>query len=399
MENNRQYNLRSAKHESVTIPVEIQTCTDIEYLNTLLNTKQTVDTVDSESDISGLSELDCSALVDMSDSSDSNPNKVSDGDNSIETGSQQASSSGSDGCSVQMLVNQQILSKLDQLGKRLDKLESTGCKKTSNPELIKNNKKTKTSSPTKKSSSKSASVSSLPHPVTTPVLPNLVELRQNATIQEQVQQRLEELTRLNATGTDTKIKSQRGGVDIFVKNRVRWPHEHVLSGSNKERISYDQLTILQWVTGFCRTIKEEQNSKLKEHMLDYMIALLEDAQDFSWGATKASHAVLLCRMEQGEIRNFSESEKIDRIRRANAQRHMPQTQGKTQNNGTKAAQKYSKTMPCQFFNQNTCSFQKTHETKGVLYRHVCSTCLEKFGKSFAHSDLDCKNKLKIPKND
>ena len=390
MENNRQYNLRSRKHESVTIPVEIQTCTDTEFLNTLLNTKQTVDTVDSESDIPSLSELDCSALVDMSDTSDSNPNKMLDEDNSIETGSQQASSSGSNGGNVQMLVNQQILSKLDQLGKRLDKLENTGCKKTSNPELIKTNKKTKTSSPNKKSSSKSASVTSMPHPVTTPTLPNLVE---------HVQQRLEELTRLNATGTDTKIKSQRGGVDIFVKNRVRWPHEHVLSGSNKERISYDQLTVLQWVTGFCRTIKEEQNSKLKEHMLDYMVALLEDAQDFSWGAAKASHAVLLCRMEQGEIRDFSESEKIDRIRRANAQRHMPQTQGKTQNNGTRAAQKYSKTMPCQFFNQNTCTFPKTHETKGVLYRHICSTCLEKLGKSFAHSDLDCRNKLKNSKNE
>ena len=40
---------------------------------------------------------------------------------------------------------------------------------------------------------------------------------------------------------------------------------------------------------------------MKEHMLDYVIALLEDANDFSWGAAKASHAVLLCRMEQGSI--------------------------------------------------------------------------------------------------
>ena len=133
-------------------------------------------------------------------------------------------------------------------------------------------------------------------------------------------------------------------------------------------------------------------------MLDYIISLLEDAQDFSWGVAKASHAVLICRMEQGEIRDFSECEKIERVRRVNAQRHMPQNQTKTQNNVTKPGQKHSKTMPCQFYNQNTCSFSKTHETKGVLYRHVCSTCLEKFGKSFAHSDVDCRNKLKNSKN-
>ena len=48
-------------------------------------------------------------------------------------------------------------------------------------------------------------------------------------------------------------------------------------------------------------MKEEQNSKMREHMLDYLVSLLDDVQDFSWGVAKASHVVLLCRMEQGEI--------------------------------------------------------------------------------------------------
>ena len=101
-----------------------------------------------------------------------------------------------------------------------------------------------------------------------------------------------------AQGTDKKIKSQRGGpVDIFVKNRVKWPHEFVLSGPSKERVSYNNLTVLQWVAGFCRTVKEEKDLGIREHMLDYIISLLDDAQDFSWQAAKASHAVLLCRME------------------------------------------------------------------------------------------------------
>ena len=166
MENNRQYNLRSSKHASVTIPVEIQMCTDTEFLNTLLNTKQSVNTVDSVSDISSLSELDCSALIDMSDSVD---NKMSDEDNSMGAGSQQAGSSGSDGYSVQMLVNQQILAKLEQLRNRIDKLENTRCKKTSDSRLIKNSKKTKTSSPKTKSSKSvaMAASNSETHPPTT----------------------------------------------------------------------------------------------------------------------------------------------------------------------------------------------------------------------------------------
>ena len=35
----------------------------------------------------------------------------------------------------------------------------------------------------------------------------------------------------------------------------------------------------------------------KEHMLDYVINLLDDATDFSWVSAKASHVVLLCRIE------------------------------------------------------------------------------------------------------
>ena len=59
--------------------------------------------------------------------------------------------------------------------------------------------------------------------------------------------------------------------------------------------------------------ERRKNTDSKEFMLDFLVSLLGDAQDFSWEAAKASHAVLLCRMEQGEIANYSQVEKIDRI--------------------------------------------------------------------------------------
>ena len=95
----------------------------------------------------------------------------------------------------------------------------------------------------------------------------------------------------------------------MVKNRVKWPHEFVLTGTNKKRASYDQLTPVQWMAGFCRTVKEGSDLSLREHMLDYIKALFEDGSDFSWAAAKASHAVLPCRMEQGEVSDFSQVEK------------------------------------------------------------------------------------------
>ena len=289
MERNRQYNLRSVKQGSIQVPVEIQMCNDRKFLESLLNP---VDSVDRESDpnssTSEISDLDCSALLNMSDNSDKN--EVNSGPNSVDVGvagSQQAGTSSSDDCNAQILINQEILSQLHQISQRLDKLEDgSKCKKSSDPTKIKNKTHTKHMASPKVKRNKQSLVKDLQK------VPNLAELRQNAQIQTQVQQRLKELEQLVTPGIDSKIKSQRGGVDVFIKNRVRWPHEHVLSGSTKERVSYDQLTVTQWVSGFCRTIREEKNETIRSHMLDYIISLMDDANDFSWGAAKASHAVL-----------------------------------------------------------------------------------------------------------
>ena len=52
----------------------------------------------------------------------------------------------------------------------------------------------------------------------------------------------------------------------------------------------------------------------------------------------------------------------------------------------------SRTMPCQFFNQGMCSHSATHETKGVLYKHVCSFCFTSANKTFPHTESECRNK-------
>ena len=56
-------------------------------------------------------------------------------------------------------------------------------------------------------------------------------------------------------------------------------------------------------------------------MLDYMINLY-----FLWASAKSSHAVL-CIMEHGEIAGWSDTKKIDGVRRAHAQRHTLQNGG------------------------------------------------------------------------
>ena len=104
-----------------------------------------------------------------------------------------------------------------------------------------------------------------------------------------------------------KLKSQRGGsVLVLVKNQLKWPHEYVLARNNKERVMYNHLTMEQWMAGCCRTMRLVQDLNCKDAVLNYLIALLDDSNDFSWGAAKACYAVLLCRMEQGEIKDYTQ---------------------------------------------------------------------------------------------
>ena len=138
----------------------------------------------------------------------------------------------------------------------------------------------------------------------------------------------------------------------------------MLPGSNKERVTFNQLTI----TGFCRDMREETDTNSKYTMLDYLIALLDDSNDFSRASAKASHAVLLCCMEQGEIKDFTVTDKIDRDKRANAQRHTIKDQDVSKK---PAKDTHSKAMACQYYTSGTCSQQNTHKTKGVLYQHGC----------------------------
>ena len=148
-------------------------------------------------------------------------------------------------------------------------------------------------------------------------------------------------------------------------------------------------------------MREESDPNLSKYMLDYLIALMDDANNFSWTSAKTSHTVL-CRMEQGEIKDFSDVFAIDRIRRANAQKRVPNSHPAASGtfNSYKKSSKVTKSMPCTYFNQGSCMKTKSHETRGVLYKHICASCFANNGKTFPHAEVDCKTKNKqIPKNE
>ena len=119
------------------------------------------------------------------------------------------------------------------------------------------------------------------------------------------------------------------------------------------------MSVFQWVAGFGRNVQDEKDPHIKQLMLENMCDLMEDAQDFSWIAAKASHSLLLCRMEEGKVK-WSETEKIDRLRRAHAQKVV------TRNNKNSGR---DKGVPCKFYQAGTCNICfRDHQSKDCKVR-------------------------------
>ena len=281
-------------------------------------------------------------------------------------------------------TNMQILNELKNLSGRMSVMENrmeTFSATTSSPARSSYSQK---SSPSTQGGSTPLPKDSASSSDEDLVLPTLATLRQSRSIQEQVDTRIKEL---QAVDKDKgKFKSQRGGSEtIWVKNEVAWPHNFVLSGNAKSRVTYDNLSLSQWVSGFATIIKDEQDLETKNKMLEYLAEIMEDSHDFGFSAAKASHAVLLCRMEEGRIA-WQETHKIDRVRRAYA--HRSTSHGQNSNPKKKANTKDSG-MPCRYFQKSSCSHKNDHDTNGRTYLHICSICHSQ-GKTAAHPSKDCR---------
>ena len=125
--------------------------------------------------------------------------------------------------------------------------------------------------------------------------------------------------------------------------------------------------------------------------------------NFTWKVAKASHAVLLCRMEQPKVTSWFKTDKIVRIQHANAQTccgflnsHPPTHPTPPQKKKIQKKIKYLKipTNQCHVSTLITISaiFSKHHVTKSVFNRHICSSHFAQDGKISTHRAVDCKAK-------
>ena len=129
-------NLLSNKADPIQVPIQLQLNNDTEFLSQLLQTNNQAQRLTAEeSDTSDESDLNCSDIVENSDGEKTGEQETVKSDNADEIAP--------DNAAVQQLINSQILSQLQTISHRLDKIEQTRGKKTNDPKKVKSSQKSK----------------------------------------------------------------------------------------------------------------------------------------------------------------------------------------------------------------------------------------------------------------
>ena len=149
--------------------------------------------------------------------------------------------------SNKITVSDKILKQLRQLGEKMDCMD----KRVQHTEaaLEKGNSQATDIPATSQGTAGQVTAYDIDENIAQSVVPSLEFLRNDESLQNQVERRLAELKNVNEMATRGRLKSQRGDPgDIAVKKLIDWPQNFILTGAHKTRPTYDDLTITQWVS-------------------------------------------------------------------------------------------------------------------------------------------------------
>ena len=151
------------------------------------------------------------------------------------------------------------------------------------------------------------------------VMPSLQALRNSTEINKKVTQRYHELEDMAQLGSlDLLLQSLSQRMQKSQKAKVKWPQDLAFVGTLRPRLTYDQLSITQWLLGFLRIRQEEQDPLIRENMIEYLTELAQDACDYSWEVDNGAHSVVLHRMGDGVV-HWSNIKDVQKIRTRYAQ--------------------------------------------------------------------------------
>ena len=214
-------------------------------------------------------------------------------------------------------------------------------------------------------------------------MPTLDSLRRMPSVNDAVSQLLSHYEQGNTQELlQGKAVSKRSGRynnsdTSTLQPHLRWPNEGFTGGGTKKRISYDDLTLPQWVAGQLTNAIQIQDNDVLRSVLNQIIFAMRDASSLPWSAVREAYASSMHEVEEGRLA-WSDSTQW-------ALNRLSASQVALANSRTLSQQNKGRT--CKFYNEGACS----HEGYHGIYKHNCSHCWKQ-GRTHSHPETKCHYK-------
>lgn len=179
-----------------------------------------------------------------------------------------------------------------------------------------------------------------------------------------------------------------------VVRRQLWPHSELSMGYVSKNVSYDELTLEEFVAGYSAILLLPQVSlHERKHRTEHLGALMYLASIYKWPAIRSFHAAVLSEIERGRL-NWEDSF-LHLENRTLAGLHK-----KAKDQKRPAPSSSNAVLFCSDYQKGSCSHSKDHyamlkgEKKWLC--HICAACWVKDKAKRMHSEYadDCPNKPK-----
>ena len=249
-------------------------------------------------------------------------------------------------------------------------------------------------------------------PPTTSITPQggatLRTLQQTASLQNETLNRFAELFEDSddEDQTDRKrsslLRGKKSGrvrtADDRVLKEIAWPHFYVYKAGSAESVKYNELSVADFVFGYCSQLLEEGNTKEWRKKIEHLKTLMQDTSDYSWDSARNFHGVLLSMFERKRL-TWQDTMEIADLRVRFAQRkeggQAIKARGKTVASPTPASRKQVGRRCCRSYNMKSCPEEDDHvNSNGDMLVHCCSFCWRAVKKERRHSEAECHTRKK-----
>ena len=219
----------------------------------------------------------------------------------------------------------------------------------------------------------------------------------------------------DSTDEETGRKGRRPIKSVFarkatddVKKKVLAPHLYIYRGLKP--VQYDQLSIAEFVLGYCKMVREMPNLAICMSSMLYILKIvMQDAVNNSWHSTLEIFQTVLLEIEKdrlqwSDIYNIQAIMTRERLNKHNKDISTPETQPPRSSFMTPPAAHNSqnssfsnKKRPCPRFQKSDCTYGFRHVYRGNYVEHICAICARS-NKSERHPATKCPSKKASPRS-